>query len=219
MNKIEQRILERIEQLEEKAKRVKATHRPNPPGIVGGQTIDVDIFNEWKVGVENLVVKITGENSPYYKNLEKRVQYATMGEVDSGIGILRGLKEDIEQGFLASVKELVKAEVFTDFLEIACHLLDNNYKDPAASLIGAVLENGLKDIAVKNSISVSKRAGIDEINKKLASNNIYNALVKNQVDGWRIIRNSADHGNFNEYNIDDVKGMKSGVENFLANHL
>ena len=219
MNKIDQKIIDRIKQLEEKAAMVKATHKPNSPNVIGFPTLDEDIFNEWKVNVENLIIKIAGKSSPYYETFQKVVKAGHRSQVNSGIGILRGLKDDIEQGFLVSVQELVKAEVFTDFLEIAEHLLDNNYKDPAASLIGAVLENGLKDIAIKNSISFSKSDGIDDINKKLTISSVYNTLVQKQVDVWRTIRNSSDHGKFTEYTIADVKSMKSGVESFLANHL
>ena len=219
MNKIDQKIIERIGQLEKKAERVKATDTPNPSYTIGFPTLDEDIFNEWKVGVENLIVKVAGKESPYYENFHKIVSAAYISQVDSGIGVLRGLKEDVEQGFLVSVQELVKAEVFTDFLEIAGHLLDNNYKDPAASLIGAVLENGLRDIASKHSITFAKRDGVDEINKKLTAGSVYSALVHKQVDVWRTIRNSADHGKFAEYTITDVKNMKSGVESFLATQL
>ncbi|MEO5361483.1 MAG: hypothetical protein H7843_13725 [Nitrospirota bacterium] len=219
MNKVDHKIIERIQQLEEKANKVKSTHKPNPPRVIGFPTLDTNIFNEWKVSVENLIIKVSGKDSPYYENFKNVVKHGYQSDVDSGVGILRGLKDDIEQGFLASVQELVKAEVFTDFLEISQHLLENNYKDPAASLIGAILENGLKDIAAKYSISFSKKDGIDNINNKLAKSGIYNALVQKQVDVWRTIRNSADHGKFDEYTLEDVNNMKLGVESFLVNNL
>jgi hypothetical protein len=218
MNKTEQKLIDRINQLVDKAEKLKAAKRPDEL-VSSIFVVDYAGFQEWNASMENIIIKIAGIESPYYINYKHVVQDVYLSCVEAGIGIILALKEDIEQGFLTSVQELVKAEVFTDFLEIAEHLLDNNYKDPAASLIGAVLENGLKDIAAKNSITVSKRAGIDEINKKLASNSVYNALVQKQVDVWRVIRNSADHGNFSDYTLDDVKNMKSGVENFLANHL
>ena len=219
MNKIDQKIIDRIKQLVEKAGKVKATHTPNPSNVVGFPTLDTDIFSEWKVSVENLIIKTSGKESPYHEAFSKTVKRAYSSDVDSGIGILRGLKEDIEQGFLVSVQELVKAEVFTDFLDMAQHLLDNNYKDPAASLTGAVLENGLKDIAAKSDVSFSGSDGLDAINKKLAVKGVYSALVQKQVDVWRTIRNSADHGKFSEYTLEDVKVMKSGVESFLAKHI
>ncbi len=219
MNIIDQKIIERIAQLEEKAMRVKSTHTPNPSNVIGFPTLDSGSLNEWKVSAENLIIKVAGKESSYYENFIRAVKGGYQSSVDSGVGILRGLKDDIEQGFLVSVQDLVKAEVFADFLEIAGHLLDNNYKDPAASLIGATLEKSLKDIATKNCIAFSKRDGIDDLNKKLAQSNTYNALVQKQIDVWRTIRNSADHGKFNDYTIDDVKNMKAGIESFLANYL
>jgi len=219
MNKFKKKIIIRIDQLIEKANKVIETYKPNPDGFLGFDTLNHDIFNEWKVSVENLLIKISGDKSPYYQNFINKVKNAKENHVNTGVGILRGLKEDIEQDFLLSIQELVKAEVFTDFLEIAEHLLDNNYKDPAASLIGAVLENGLKDITTKNIVKIKKRDGIDDINQKLAKAGIYSELVQKQVDVWRTIRNSAEHGKFTDYNINDVKNMKAGVENFLASNL
>lgn len=216
MNKTEQKIVERIDQLLTKAAAVKAAYTPNPPNVIGFPTLDEDIFNEWKVGTENLIQKTCGEGSPYFKNFILEVKRGYKSHVDSGIGMLRALREDIEQGYLSSIHDLVKAEIFSDYLEVAQHLLDNNYKDPAASLIGATLENGLKDIATKNNIVFNPKEGIDDLNKKLAAASLYNALIFKQVDLWRSIRNSADHGKFKDYSISDVSNMKNGVENFLG---
>jgi hypothetical protein len=51
-------------------------------------------------------------------------------------GVLSALREAYESGYLATVGQLLRAEVFADFLEMAEHLLSEGYKDPAAVLIG-----------------------------------------------------------------------------------
>jgi hypothetical protein len=46
----------------------------------------------------------------------------------------------------------VAAEVFTDFIEMAEHLLEQGYKDPAAVVAGSVLEEHLRQLCHKNAI-------------------------------------------------------------------
>jgi hypothetical protein len=177
------------------------------------------MFLEWKSNVENLIILIAGKDSVYYQNFINMVKYECVGHVNYGIGILRALKEDIEQGYLTNIKNLVIAEVFSDFLDMSEHLLENGYKDPAASLIGAVLEDGLRKIAEKNNIIVKRDDNISSLNQKLADKGVYNRLVQRQIQAWEAIRNSADHGKFNDYNSDDVKLMLEGVKKFLTEHL
>lgn len=199
MKDIKEKLIRRIEQLLEKAEKVKATHKPNPPSVIGFPTLDEDAFLEWKTNVENLLLLIGGKESVYYQNFKERVKSGHKSHVDYGIGILRGLKEDLDLGYLTNIKDLVIAEVFTDFLDIAPHLLDNGYKDPASSLIGAVLEDGLRKIARKNNIIVKSGDDIGSLNTKIADQGIYNRLVQKQIQAWKSIRDSADHGKFSDY--------------------
>jgi hypothetical protein len=216
---MEEKFLERIKQLLEKAEKVKATHKPNPPGVIGFPTLDEDAFFEWKSNVENLIILTSGRDSVYYQNFINNVKNGYRSEVDIGIGILRALKEDLEKGCLTSVRDLVIAEVFTDFLDMAEHLLEKGYKDPAASLIGAVLEDGLRRIAEKHNVTVKHDDDISSLNTRLANKEIYNRLIQKQIQVWKDIRNSADHGKFDEYNSDQVRLMLEGVRKFLAEYL
>jgi hypothetical protein len=219
MTNAKDKLIERIKQLEEKAQRVKATHKPNPPNVIGFPTLDDDIFNEWKANAENLILKVSDSDSPYYKNFIKEVKDGHRSNVDSGVGILRALKEDIELGLLLTVKELAIAEVFTDFLDMAKHLLDAGYKDPSASLVGAVLEDGLRKICEKNSIQVKGSDDIGALNTKLADKEVYNRLVQKQIQAWKAIRDSADHGKFGDYKKEDIGSMLEGVQRFLTENL
>jgi hypothetical protein len=56
--------------------------------------------------------------------------------------------------------------VFSDFLDMAGHLLEGGYYHAAASLIGAVVEDGLRRIAAASSVAVATR---DDINSRTAS--------------------------------------------------
>jgi HEPN domain-containing protein len=176
-------------------------------------------FLEWKSNVEHLIISIVNENSVYYQNFVNTVRKPELYDIVSGIGVLRALKEDLEKGFLTSVKDLVIAEVFTDFLDMAEHLLENGYKDAAAFLIGAVLENALRKIAERHNVTVKNNDDINSLNTKLADQGVYNRIIQQQIQTWKRIRDAAAHGRFNEYNADQVKLMLEGVRIFLGEYL
>ena len=68
------------------------------------------------------------------------------------VGVLRALRREYDEGYLTTVKGLVRAEVFADFIGMAEHLLDQDYKDPAAVLVGGVLEGHLRGLCADRSI-------------------------------------------------------------------
>lgn len=217
MNSTTNKLIERAEQLLAKGQMVVATRTSN--SSMGFFTVDSSLFHEWKNNTQNFILLVCGETSSYYKNFVDEVKSAYPSDVDHGIGILKALKEDLELGYLTRVRDLVSAEIFTDFIEMAKHLLDNNYKDSTASLMGAVLENGLRQIAQKHIINVKSSDDIGSLNTKLADKEIYNRLIQKQIQAWKAIRDSADHGKFNDYKSEDVKSMLDGVQRFLTEQL
>ena len=93
--------------------------------------------------VLSFLTKLLGADHVYVASFEE-IERGYVSSVKAGIGILKAVREDLEDGFLTDVQTLVSAEVFSDFLAMAGHLLEREYKDPAASLCGAVLEQGLR---------------------------------------------------------------------------
>ncbi len=51
------------------------------------------------------------------------------------------MKYDLENGLLDDIQKLLQADIFANFLEMSEHLLKEGYKDPAAVIIGSVLED------------------------------------------------------------------------------
>ena len=210
----EDRILKRIDELLSKADEVLATGKK----VGGWPSVDTMRFAEWKTGVQNLIANFLGKEHIYFENFSS-IKRPDPYNVREGVGILKAIREDLESGFLIDIKILISAEIFTDFLEMAEHLIENGYKDAAASLTGAVLEDGLRRVAKKNEIGYKKTEGLAALNNKLKKEGIYNPLTHKKVETWREIRNSADHGKFNEYGTDDVKKMHEGVVDFLEKYL
>lgn len=171
---------------------------------------------QWKTSALALLGSVLGEDSVHYT----RFAEATIGwdkpHVQRGIGILQAAVDDILGGHLKRAKQLAFAEVFSDFLDMADHLLETGYKDPAASLYGAILENGLKKTAEAKSVAFDPKAGMGPLNDKLAAAGVYNPIIKSDVNAVRVMRNAADHGDWNAYDADQARDMGRKVRDILG---
>lgn len=134
-------------------------------------------------------------------------------------GVLRALRADVEAGFLRNHEEVVRAEVFGDFLEMAEHLLSSGYKDPAATLAGGVLEEHLRKLSSRNNIPLNdgnrpKPASrlIDELSKA----RIINTLEQKQLITLTDLRNKAAHGKYGEYQKQDVRTMIDSIKHLVS---
>jgi len=214
---IEEKIVKRIDELIQKGENVLNTHRPDT--VIGFPPLDSGKFVERQTQVLNFLINLLGGSHIYVQNFKDKVTEGYKSHVKMGQGILNAVKEDILGGYLTDIKTLISAEVFSDFLEMAEHLLENGYKDPAASLCGAVLEEGLRKIATKKGIKVKPSDDLNSLSDKCANREVYNRLMQKKIKVWIDIRNKADHGQFKEYTEKDVQEMLKGVRDFLAGHL
>jgi len=146
------------------------------------------------------------------------LQRASVWHAVAGLAILQAAKDEIEGGYLKKTRTLAFAEIFDNFLEMADHLVQAGYKDPAASLIGAVLENGLRILAEENVITVRIGDDIASLNKKLADQEVYSRIVQGEIQTQKRIRDGADHGQFEEYDLEQVRRMREFVSGFLAEY-
>jgi hypothetical protein len=85
-------------------------------------------------------------------------------------------------------------------------------------LIGAVLEDGLRQILKNADPTEAIPEGITKLNQALYPK-VYGKMEMGQVQAWGFLRNHAAHGDFGKYAEADVRLMLAGVRQFLANHL
>jgi hypothetical protein len=142
--------------------------------------------------------------------------------VEPLLGILKALRADYAAGYLATVEELIHANLFSDFLEMADHLVNQGYKDPAAVLVGSVLEEHLRKLCLKNGLPVLAGANYkkaDTLNADLAGATVYSKLDQKSVTAWLDLRNKAAHGHYADYTKEQVQLMLDGVRHFMARHM
>ncbi len=181
--------------------------------------VNVSLFQQWRTSSLAFLNAALGPGSVHYREFEQNCKSNWYYQAAQGVAILRAAKDDIEGGYLQKVDTFVSAEIFDDFLEMAEYLLDNGYKDPAASLTGAVLENELRRMCRDNDIPVKSDDNIGSLNQKLFQKPLYGKPQMRQISIWQAIRDSADHGKFEDYNAESVKDMLKGVRSFLAEYL
>jgi hypothetical protein len=170
--------------------------------------------------------RLAPPGSVYAKNLKGYESSLTGGviematKLESVRGMLQALRNDYEAGYLQSVVELVHADIFADFLDMADYLLQQGYKDPAAVVTGSVLEEHLRKLCIKHGIPIVKADGspkkADALNADLAAPGIYSKLDQKSVTGWLDLRNKAAHGKYSEYTKEQVTLMLQAVRDFLS---
>jgi hypothetical protein len=191
-------LLNRIDQLIEKGEQLLGVASSQDP-LRSQRDVNNALFQQWRVGALSFLNRVFGDNHTHFQEYQKVCRMALYSQAESGIAILKAAKEDLKCGYLKRLETLVSADIFVDFLDMAEYLLEEGYKHPAASLIGAVLENGLRKMTNNNNIKLKSRENIVSLNQKLADAKIYNRLTQKMVQVWNDIRDNADHGNFDEY--------------------
>lgn len=135
-------------------------------------------------------------------------------------GILKALRDDYAAGRMMAIAELIHADVFTDMLEMAQHLLDENYKDPAAVIAGSVLEEHLRKLCAKIGVQSVDAKGEPKkaslINSELRAAGAYDKNVEKSVTAWLGTRNDAAHGHYAKYEAAQVNLLIASIRDFIS---
>ena len=166
---------------------------------------------------------VYGVSHPHYEQFALATAAHFDTSIASGLEILRSVKSEIGGGWLTSIRTLITAEVFSDFLDMAEHLLASGYKDAAAVMAGSVLEEhlrllcgyaGISVIEVRDGRDVALKA--DRLNADLAKADVYSKLDQKLITAWLDLRNNAAHGHYDKYTHEQVANMKAGILEFMV---
>lgn len=206
-----QQIDEALELAEEALDASEATYR------LSGQ------YPEAATVAASTIDRLTATNSVYQVQAKRTLDRRDVGDayyVEGMLGILKGLRRDIEAGYLQTFEEELHADVFADFLDMADHLSKEKLPIAAAVVAGSALEAHLRALAEKAGVSTQargrpKRAGL--LNDDLAKKGIYRKAEQKQIVAWQDIRNSAAHGG-DDFSPEEVRLMTQGIRDFIARH-
>lgn len=213
-------IVTRADQLIAMGQQVIATRKRSDYDV---EYVDGALMKGFRVAVLSFIDRVYGREHPHFTEFQGSTDDDYLRHAESGLAIIRIIRDEIAGGWLFTVRGLVAAEVFADFLEMAEHLLESGYKDPAAVMGGSVLEEHLRQLCNKHAIAIDeekngkqvpKRA--DRLNADLAAATAYSKLDQKQITAWLDLRNSAAHGKYNAYTDEQVGQLLAGVTNFMA---
>lgn len=177
--------------------------------------------------------RISGSYSQYAKQADKlvdttrdRYRSTLAPSIPQLYGVIQALKYEINNGFLNDIQEIVHAELFSNYLDMADHLISEGYKDAAAVIIGSTLEEHLRKLCIKytnialviTDIKGTRPKKTDTINSDLAREGIYSKLDQKNIMAWLDLRNKAAHGQYNQYTQEQVVIFLHSVRDFIARY-
>jgi hypothetical protein len=215
-------LVRRVDELLEHGQSVMKT------GYSTGGQYNIDYVKEpamagFRSASLSFIERVYGDGHPHFEQFTKQTGDHYKSTAEKGIEILRAIRTEIAGGWLTSVKALVAAELFSDFLDMAEHLLETGYKDPAAVMVGSVLEEHLRQLCLRAEIPtedekdgrmVPRKA--DRLNAELAKAEVYSVLDQKQITAWLELRNNAAHGKSELYNDEQVAQLRRGVTEFMT---
>jgi hypothetical protein len=219
-----QDLIKRIDKLIENGENVIKTEHSEYSDLLGNLSfIDDGLGVSFRAASLNFISRVYTSNNPFYLEFDTHVNGLEVDGIKQGISILKIISEEITNGWLISIKELVSSEIFSDFFEMGEYLLFQQYQDPAAVIFGSILEERLRQLANKNDVKLEiikdekvQYIKAEAINTELAKKEVYNKLDQKQITAWLDLRNKAAHGKYAEYNFDQVQNMKNGILEFIS---
>jgi len=215
----DEKIRQEFDALLAEGEQVKASRKSAPPLALTDDKIDQELYFRWATRCLALIDRVFGTDGVHFRTFHS--MYAGVNGYHPFLncfGTFAGAKLDFEGGFLLRSRTLITAEVFADFMEQAEHLLAAGYHCPAAVLVGAVLEDGLRRLCAKHAVAVPDVGKLDKMNADLAKGGAYDKLQQKNVTAWADVRNKAAHGEWTGFKAADVEDMLRGVRRFLAEH-
>jgi len=173
---------------------------------------------KWATSAQDLIRAVYGVESPHYKNFEKSfARGATyQSSVQALYGVFRSAKEGFEGGYVFDVERQVSGEVFGDFVAMAKRALEDGFKDVAAVLACAALEDALKRYATASGLDVKGKA-MDEVISALKAKRLIEGPFKSILDTMPRLRNATMHAQWDKVTRESVGGLVGLVEQFLLN--
>jgi hypothetical protein len=217
-------------------KEVPATMRQNVMGdsverFPAYKQLDLGKFIEWRTKVATLLASIVPKGHIHRDEVEKLpTLQASPDSLHTAVSLLKGIKDDWDQGFFDDLPLAIEAEVAADYMGQAENLLAEGQQGkfdhvPAAVLAGAVLEKALRTmcgqqqppVSIVNTNGEPKKLNlvIDDLKKAGA----FSETKAKQLRAWAGIRNHAAHGEFDQFTRADVDAMIPGINTFLADYL
>ena len=205
------KFLQRFRELQDQSDSIQ--FEPNKYGSLYAPRF---VWLSWATSAESLIKAVFGEESPHYINFANVIKYCHGSELNIKTlqGIFLSAKEAFEGGYVFSIELSISGEIFGDFVVLAKQSLAEGYKDVAAVLASAALEDALKRYAKVNGLNVDG-ATMAKVISAIKSKGLVSGARKSMLDTMLQIRNYTMHAEWEKVNEPEVNSIIGYVEQFL----
>jgi adenine-specific DNA-methyltransferase len=170
----------------------------------------------------NKLKEINGKKIIYMFSLENKVDKALFK------GITNFTIEAIPQKILDVYKQLIKMNipekkeiVFVELNKANKKIFEENEKDDGARILRIVLHKTIQNIAQSNGINIFNEKGkeekISKLNDTIKNKNVFTQVEWEENKTYLTIGNNAAHGEYDEYELKNVKQFYKHVQTLLDN--
>jgi hypothetical protein len=153
-------ITKRLDELIAQGDWIFAEFKKDPKG-----PIEPVGFARWVTSSLNLLDKLSLSTNRFVREFEQYVRWDATGHLFPGaaLGVLKSAKDEYALGLAVEYHLSVSAAVFDGLLDEADYLLQKGYARAAAVLIGAALEEGLKNRARAAGIPIGPKETLNPV--------------------------------------------------------
>ena len=205
------KFLQRFRELQDQSDSIQ--FEPNKYGSLYAPRF---VWLSWATSAESLIKAVFGEESPHYINFANVIKNCRGSELSIKTlqGIFLSAKEAFEGGYVFSIELSISGDIFGDFVVLAKQSLAEGYKDVAAVLASAALEDALKRYAKVNGLNVDG-ATMAKVISAIKSKGLVSGARKSMLDTMLQIRNYTMHAEWEKVNEPEVNSIIGYVEQFL----
>jgi hypothetical protein len=162
----------------------------------------------WRLSLD----QIRGKAPPHDPNVQKQLMGATRG-------VLQIMIQEIDSGFIGTIRTALTAEILSGFIRLAHSVLDESGetgKDVAAVLTAAAFDNTIRRIG--NKYGMEDHENIADVLEDLEKDGL---LPRAQIDIARSYLNFRDmalHANWTKIEMAVVRNVLDFTENLLSMH-
>lgn len=185
---------------------------------------DYDVAHTFSIRAINAIWEICPKNSIYYQEATNLYHDLEFHCYDYRLyNLICNIRNDLELGFIGKISSLIHQQIFSDYLNMAQHLLNEGYKDASAVIAGSTLESHLRRLCIANQIDteVERKDGkkqpmkASSMNTELKKKDVYSLYDQKMVTAQLDLRNNAAHGKYDLYTNEQVEHFLVWLEDFI----
>ena len=216
MLKLDSMIIRKFDEVAEKGKKVNSSQQVTDVAAF----VDSRKFQEWATSALNLLQKVFGENSIYYRNFQaiysKIINIVYKESFDNCRAILLAAREEYEQGGLSEIKLFLDHAVLEHLAASAGEYLRRGEKETACILASVLLEQALQHLCRRKGIA---EGPLKLMNDELHKAKAYQVGTSQRIKDWCYMKEDFIQCRGDRYGTADVDEMLRGVQRFIAKEL